>query len=348
MRKSYFSTTVLLFSLGLLVPIVALTTTGSRAPLPQGEEVAWVHAPFEDGTCILCHENDDPASPGAINQEVNDLCFNCHDQVAEMMSEFSTAHTPANEKCTNCHNPHNSGHRALLVKSIPGLCFDCHSELGDMVNNSAVKHDALTKDRSCSNCHNPHAANVDKLLTKLPYDLCISCHNADTLHDDQGKLLTNLKSLVDESHMLHGPVSAKDCSACHSTHGSDNFRLLVYEYPAKFYSGYQKENYALCFNCHESEVFYMEKTATLTRFRDGEQNLHFLHVNKEDRGRTCRACHEVHGSPQDHLIRDGVPYGKSGWTLKINFQQTDNGGTCLKTCHSVRSYDRRVEGIGLK
>jgi len=40
------------------------------------------------------------------------------------------------------------------------------------------------------------------------------------------------------------------------------------------------------------------ETRTLTNFRDGARNLHFLHVNKAVRGRTCRACHEVHASKQ--------------------------------------------------
>ena len=45
--------------------------------------------------------------------------------------------------------------------------------------------------------------------------------------------------------------------------------------------------------------------------------LSFLHVNKASRGRTCRACHEVHAAEQAHIVRDGVPYGSKGWVLPI-------------------------------
>ena len=81
------------------------------------------------------------------------------------------------------------------------------------------------------------------------------------------------------------------------------------------------------------------QTTTLTNFRDGSRNLHFLHVNKADMGRTCRACHDVHAAKQDHIIRDGVPYGSKGWVLKLNYKQTPTGGTCEKTCHAAKTYD---------
>ena len=35
--------------------------------MPEGTTIAWSHAPFEMGECGLCHSNDDPADPGAIN-----------------------------------------------------------------------------------------------------------------------------------------------------------------------------------------------------------------------------------------------------------------------------------------
>ena len=90
------------------------------------------------------------------------------------------------------------------------------------------------------------------------------------------------------------------------------------------------------------------KTTTLTKFRNGDQNLHFVHVNKDERGRTCRACHEVHASKQKHQIRDAVPYGKTGYMLKVNFTQTATGGSCAQTCHLTRSYTNSVVPVAPK
>jgi hypothetical protein len=81
-----------------------------------------------------------------------------------------------------------------------------------------------------------------------------------------------------------------------------------------------------------------QKTSGLTNFRNGERNLHFVHVNKSDRGRNCRACHDAHASPNALHVRSSVPYGS--WQMPINFQQTQSGGSCAPGCHKPFEYDR--------
>jgi len=122
------------------------------------------------------------------------------------------------------------------------------------------------------------------------------------------------------------------------THGSDHFRLLADSYPPIFYSPFAEENYALCFLCHEKSLVRTATTSDLTSFRNGDENLHFLHVNKERRGRTCRACHQTHASNQPKHIRKSVPYGM--WDLPLNFKKTETGGSCLPGCHVKKNYDR--------
>jgi predicted CXXCH cytochrome family protein len=310
-------------------------------PIPDLQKPASAHSPYQDGDCSVCHKNKDPKDPGPILKRVNDLCLDCHDDFAKIMARKST-HEPAKINCVSCHNPHNSREPHLLVRESGALCLNCHTAISNLVANAKVKHDALTTGHKCANCHNPHAANVEHLLTKLPYDLCAGCHGQDGVKDDEGKTLTNIKKLLAENPHQHGPVQDKDCSACHTPHGGDNFRLLTKEYPAKFYSPYEPKLYALCFDCHEESIVKDAKTTTLTKFRNGDQNLHYVHVNKDERGRTCRACHEVHASQQSHQIRDAVPYGNSGYMLKINFTQTPNGGSCARTCHVTKSYTNSV------
>jgi len=325
--------------LALLCPLLAMAQSGP-APLGSADEIVWAHAPYEMGECSICHENSDPAAPGPITGEVNDLCFTCHVEFQDMLTEFAAIHSPVEDTCTDCHNPHNSREPKLLLAGTVDLCLSCHDDIGATVAGSAVQHDVVTTGRACLTCHTPHASNVEMQLTALPYDLCVDCHGANDMVDDQGGTLTNLRDLIATAHMSHGPVENKDCSACHLTHGGDNFRMLQSDYPDKFYAGYDATNYDLCFSCHENDVFESEFTTTLTGFRDGDRNLHFIHVNKERRGRTCRACHEVHASPQAHMIRDSVPYGSSGWELKINYTKTDTGGSCAKTCHPTKPYNR--------
>ena len=313
-------------------------------PLPDAEKPVSAHAPFMDGDCSLCHQHKDRNDPGAIIKPVNALCLDCHDDFAKVMARKST-HEAARVSCISCHNPHNSRQPKLLVAESGALCLSCHSAISNLVTNAKVKHDALSVDAKCVNCHNPHAANVEHLLTRLPFDICVGCHGQDGVKDHDGKVLTNMKKLLAENPKQHGPVADKDCSACHTPHGGDNFRLLTKVYPAEFYSPYEPKLYSLCFDCHEESIVKDPKTTTLTKFRNGDQNLHYLHVNKDERGRTCRACHEVHASKQAHQIREAVPYGHTGYMLKVNFTQTPTGGMCAQTCHVTRSYTNSVVAL---
>ena len=292
--------------------------------------------------CSTCHEKVNPKDPGPLTSPVNEGCFECHGEVEEELSA-SVVHAPLLDKCTNCHNPHESKHPSLLVDNIKSLCLDCHTELHAEIESMPVKHGVMDDERSCLNCHNPHASEIEYLLNKLPFNLCIECHSSDEIVDHDGIKLTNFGKMLDENEQWHAPVAAQDCSACHQPHGSNHFRLLVQEYPEQFYSPYDSELYALCFECHDDQIIANKETTKHTQFRDGNLNLHYLHVNKSSRGRTCRACHKVHASGQSHHIREGVPYGSGGWVLKLNYEQTETGGLCARTCHKEKSYDNTTQ-----
>ncbi len=271
-----------------------------------------------------------------------DLCLQCHDELQPILARRHP-HAPARSSCVACHNAHDARQPKLLHDEASALCLSCHADVKAAADGAKVKHAALAQGKGCLNCHNPHGSDVEKLLTQLPFDLCVSCHSADGVKDASGRSLTNFRKWLDENKQWHAPVAAKDCSACHQPHGSAHFRLLVADYPPEFYAPYDPRNYELCFTCHTGDVAKNAETTTLTGFRDGARNLHFVHVNKVDRGRTCRACHEVHASKQDHQIRDGVPYGSKGWVLKIGYVKSANGGSCSKTCHDTKAYDRRIK-----
>lgn len=312
-------------------------TASTNPQAPVAGETASLHNPYAEGECGFCHLNKDPKNVGALKKPVNELCLSCHEDYAEALKVRKVKHRPAVDNCTNCHNAHNSLDKSLLLKDSATLCLGCH-ELIKEDTKAKVKHAPVMTGKRCVGCHNPHASDVQALLSAKPYDLCVSCHAADAMKDNDGKDISNIKKLLDENPSHHGPIAAKDCSACHQPHGSENFRLLTNAYPAAFYAPYDPANYKLCFECHNPEIAKTEQTTTLTKFRDGSRNLHYLHINRE-KGRTCRACHEVHASKQAHQIRDGVPYGSSGWILKVNYTQTPTGGSCAKTCHGAKSYD---------
>jgi DmsE family decaheme c-type cytochrome len=298
---------------------------------------AYVHGPAAVGGCAVCHEPHTSDYKNNLRAEGPELCFMCHAEKGEEFAQTEFKHKPVADNCTNCHDPHSAPKQFMLSNDTPALCYDCHKDKKKSIEEAPVKHGAMTSEKSCMNCHDVHMSNIAKNLLMPPMDLCISCHNK-ALETSDGKTITDMNKLLSEYTDHHGPIKQKDCSGCHNPHGSGSFRILRSSYPSKFYMPFIKENYSLCFSCHEKTVVENPTTQTLTDFRNGNINLHYKHVNKPDKGRTCRACHETHASNYPKHIRDAVPFGN--WELPLNFEKTETGGSCMPGCHQLKAYDR--------
>ncbi|NOR66795.1 MAG: hypothetical protein GQ528_05515 [Woeseiaceae bacterium] len=167
----------------------------------------------------------------------------------------------------------------------------------------------------------------------------MTCHDKP-IEVSKDKTVGAFAAQIKDMQFLHGPVAEMDCEGCHLTHGSEHFSLLAKEYPPQFYAPFSKENYDLCFSCHSESIVLTRETSDLTDFRNGNTNLHFMHVNKERRGRTCRSCHATHASNKPRHIRESVPYGK--WDLPVGFKNSETGGSCAPGCHLPYAYDRQT------
>jgi predicted CXXCH cytochrome family protein len=253
-----------------------------------------------------------------------ELCFKCHSERTDIQ-EFRHSHPPVDEGCKNCHEAHVSENKSLLHDNTPELCYSCHLEIADYAG-VANPHDPV-QNGDCLQCHDVHGSPQPALMPAPQTTVCFRCHS-------------EFEEAVASQEFRHGPIQQNDCIACHNPHGSDYHRILRQFFPEEFYVAYAEENYAMCFECHNRQIALEEETETLTDFRDGKQNLHHLHVNKLEKGRSCRACHQSHASSQAKHIRLSVPYGKLKWELPINFTKTDKGGSCEVGCHSPKEYKR--------
>ena len=335
---------------------------------PRFGTMKHIHPPVKDGMCTTCHNPHDSAEPKLLLQPVKDLCTQCHpDKI-----DYKFVHGPvATGDCTTCHNPHESANERLLVKNVPDLCFMCHVDVQDDMKKKVI-HPALQM--GCTSCHNPHGSSVKKFFASEGPDLCFQCHpdiksklaSAKSVHapiktpracatchaphsSDAPKLLPKSgkdlclgchKDLIKKSQtVLHGPIRDGVCVPCHDPHGSPNDRLLIKPYSTDFYVSYNDTEFPLCFSCHNRDLLRFPTTAYATGFRDGERNLHYLHVNRQDRGKRCKVCHVVHAGTNPKLIADKVPFGK--WELPIKFVKNENGGKCSPGCHQPFSYDRK-------
>ncbi|GAB4432265.1 MAG: cytochrome c3 family protein [bacterium] len=278
-----------------------------------------VHPPVEGKECLSCHTPHTSDETKLKKAPLPKLCFECHDSG---LFTKKYIHKPVKAECNLCHYPHSGNIEKLLLDKNEKLCERCHKELVSKSKSYIVPHPPV-KDGQCKVCHNPHSSDVNKVLDDLPVFLCNRCHD-----------LGDAK----KAKSIHNPVEEGSCAACHGVHGGDRKKFLVKAFPDTNYVSYRPTQFELCFECHDKDLARYEKTVTVTEFRNGEKNLHFVHVNK-DKGRNCKICHDPHMSLQEKLIKPAYKgFGK--WDIPITFEKTFTGGGCIVGCHKPYYYDR--------
>jgi predicted CXXCH cytochrome family protein len=297
---------------------------------------SYKHGPVDSGECTGCHNPHSAPHSNLLRAQGRELCGLCHDELVEELDSVENIHDPAEDDCMDCHNPHSGPYANMLFAEGRALCDECHDDVVEMAEEAEVDHEPVTGESECITCHSPHGSDNDFNLKEPQVTLCLDCHDGSVKSGDE--TLADIKSWLNQNERWHEPIAEEGCSACHQPHGSDNFRLLKESFPSRFYAGFSLDEYGLCFSCHDAPLVTEERTQTATGFRDGDRNLHFLHVNREKKGRTCRACHEVHASSDSRLVRQRVLFGK--WMMPIDFRSSETGGSCEPGCHASRSYDR--------
>lgn len=326
---------------------------------------AMVHEPAGEGDCTVCHGAHTADHPKLLVKEPRELCLSCHQSLENAFETDLHIHKPALGDCLECHAPHASDFMDHLKMAPADMCGSCHVEQVEHARNAPFPHSAVLEDRACLNCHMAHTSSKKALQHSDPIEACLACHGAPAVarslerdappppnpaapvfagqaqsasgSEPVRHLAPPAPELMARLPIPHGPVADADCGACHDVHGAKYSRLLDLPYPESFYEPFTLDAYALCFNCHDQRLVLERETTSTTGFRDGSLNLHALHVNSEQ-GRTCRACHNTHASKSHALIGEAPAYGQ--WQIPLNFQVTENGGSCGPGCHKPASYDR--------
>ncbi|WP_395050952.1 cytochrome c3 family protein [Flavobacterium sp.] len=299
-----------------------------------------IHGPTAT-SCAACHESNGKKHPSTTKEvgfklfaEGSELCYSCHTEIKEEHN-LKFVHEPLKEgQCIKCHEIHSSDSPKFVSASLPGLCLSCHTSHKEGLANAKTVHTASFEGESCLKCHNPHASTIKKLLVDESKTLCLSCHNKKLKKGD--RVIMNIEEHLKKNEHNH-PALSKSCTACHNPHYSERQLLLQENFPSGNYAKGVTENYSLCFECHDTDLMNAEKTTTGTGFRNGDKNLHFVHVTKE-KGRSCVNCHDIHASKNTKLIADKVKFGR--WDMPLNFIEKETGGTCLTGCHKERGYSK--------
>jgi len=300
----------------------------------ESAQKKYKHDPVAKGDCAKCHEPHSSDIDRLLVREIPALCTKCHKAQAEEL-KMENVHPPFQNNCLNCHNQHSSNEEKLLDLTTQNLCVSCHDDMQKKIDKATVVHGAVTDPRSCLNCHSPHASAQKRFLIKDTKTLCLSCH--DRTITVGTRKINNISQTLAKSKSVHGAIEKAGCTGCHDPHASSNPSLLLQNFPSGSYAPATKESFALCFTCHKSEIIERQTTTTATNFRNGDKNLHFVHINGE-KGRSCIICHNPHGSPNDHLINDRTKFGS--WDMPLNYKSDAGGGSCSPGCHAERKYER--------
>jgi predicted CXXCH cytochrome family protein len=324
-------------------------TSTCHSNLVQGVSV---HGPVKArGGCLVCHEESSakrglPAGhlgyAPITATEMNGKCIVCHDSMAHLVRKGSAAHGAiAKQGCVGCHDSHHSQAKWLLKENSTTVhCSSCHAEKIEVKSETLAGRHAVVGRESCLSCHDAHLGGGKRPL-KAPSDaLCLSCHK-DELKAAGGRVLPTLKAWTDPKAAPHGAAKKLQCVDCHSMHSSRERSLLKGAYTEGFYTGDEDGPAALCFKCHKPELAEQARTSSATAFRNGNRNLHSLHLHQKGKSRSCRACHEVHQTHQDYLLAEWVPF--SGMKLPLKFEKRSDGGSCATACHGRFAYGRSQE-----
>jgi predicted CXXCH cytochrome family protein len=273
------------------------------------------------------------------SEKRNDECISCHGELLKN----KVVHPQLETTCDICHSSTGAEHPKKNVKGfnlsekLPVLCFNCHSDFQEHMSAYSSVHGAVRDSVSCMNCHNPHSAPSKKLLLDNTNELCLKCHNK-TIRNDSVRI-KNIGQVLSKAKSIHSPIESGGCVACHNPHFSEKRSLLTGYFSSDQYVKAVPANFELCFRCHKKDLLQAESTEFGTNFRNSKRNLHFVHI-KGDKGRNCTMCHDIHGAVNDKLIADRIKFGS--WEIKISFIPTNNGGSCLTSCHTEKKYDRTI------
>jgi predicted CXXCH cytochrome family protein len=307
---------------GILLPGRALAEPFKCSSCHRGLSSGSVtHKPVAAGECLRCHQqfsDNHPLEKGSMGFVVpkEKLCTHCHKTL--LTKPF--LHKPVAEgNCTGCHLHHTGENKSLLKDPPPKLCFRCHPQEHF---SGAFTHKPVANGE-CLSCHDAHQSEGKSLLRRPGSQLCFMCHDPK----------------LGEGKSLHKPVMTGECVKCHLVHGAPYRKILRADLPTQLYRPFSGDAFPLCFTCHNPNLASEEKTETATKFRNGDRNLHAVHVNKQRKGRSCTMCHNPHSSGQDRLIYTKAP-GFGTWDIPIRYNSTTSGGGCSVGCHRTYRYDR--------
>lgn len=265
-----------------------------------------------------------------IKEKIPDLCYKCHKEVKESLSD-GNVHFPFKEgKCMACHNTHAGRFKGLIKENINSLCVSCHEGIKKSLNKSFV-HQAV-KRGICTDCHLVHSSKYKGLLIVSEKDLCWKCHES-------------IKEQLSKS-LIHIPFKEGQCSSCHEPHASSEENLMT------------RSSITLCVTCHSprcksgdiSITFATQEMDCISCHSGHSSNFSGLlgpYGHKDFLDRNCERCHNPFLSDKKITTRlSGKSHcldchKKDTMTLKLEDVHVDESKGGCAICHNYHASKKK-------
>jgi len=256
------------------------------------------HPPAREGDCSGCHNPHGATTAKLVTGRMTktsvdgrmvaqlphltgksaELCYTCHEDLAEKFRRQG-GHAPvANGACDACHVAHGSDHEGFTKDTPAALCGSCHT-IDSTLNSKHGNYNLASAD--CLDCHNPHISEKPKLQRANihpPFESkdCEGCHtlgagNVVQISGNINEICATCHDKIDgemKQKNLHAPFRDGQCVSCHSAHEADNPKLL------------RKEGDKLCYSCHDKVQAQTAMAVQHKPFKEGK----------------CLDCHRPHSS----------------------------------------------------
>lgn len=272
-------------------------------------------------------------------------------------------------QCVDCHNPHQVNGSGAPLSNPPFIDGRLKG-----VRKDSLGGEADTEYEVCFKCHAGASSSKFTGYTETLVNRMIlepdQSYRFDLRNPSFHPVLTVRKG-TGASLLLELQPGLKQiyCTDCHNNdqsakaggsgpngpHGSAYEHILIAQYEMPIVGAtrdpYNKNQYALCFRCHE-ELYVMGNGSA---FSDPGVNHHDTHVKQ--RLIPCFACHDPHGTSQRmlataqnnaHLINFNKDYAAGTVVATPVYQTLAPGkGNCTVNCHTVAGNNHAYSQTGV-
>ncbi|TDK62210.1 hypothetical protein E2K98_09110 [Bacillus salipaludis] len=267
--------------------------------------------------------------------------------------------------CSICHSPHYGDNKSLETKNRNmknlenSYCMACHDGTSAPVfenvsSDIKSKHetqqitDHEMKSGTCTACHNPHLTWSEENPNLLQDHFVYKHEDKDEV--DGGKVgeIDSNNQLCEKCHELNSNYYKNLASQLASE--KDPYKISHYQ---RFSAVGQKDNFDLCFTCHNNEKETKVRTKDILQYyqdSDSKHKITAIDGSQLNGYLPCSECHDTHKSTNRMLLKTKLGHEDQD-SEPFSFISGDWGASserefCLK-CHNSKTAIFGVTGKAL-